>query len=1010
MRINKLKLCAFGPFKNEVIIDFEPINEKGFFLLTGPTGVGKTTIFDAICFALYGETSSSVSSVDKLAKIRSDFADSETPTYVDLDFSLGDNDFFIHREPAQISYSQRTKKEVSRSHQAYLKGKDVFIERASDVTKKVIELIGLNAKQFKQVVMLPQGEFVKFLTGSSDDKMEILRKVFDTLEASSLELAVNDDLTKIKEAICNKNTYLDMIGRNFRFLLADEAIDVSCLQALEIIEQMEKEISCEQKLISEQKAELEKYRLTYSEASKKYIDAKKINEDIDNLKSALQKIKILDDKKTLINDYRDYLKKYPDIMLIDMLEKSFEENSKKSDVLSEQLMTKQEEYIECDNKYIACQKRFTTLEELKPLMDKKKIMISEYNGYLDQFIKAKAINKEMGMLALRNEKLDNDCKKLVLENETLKEKYKNKVDKEKQKALYQEELQQVKGQLQTVEKTKKAFSLLIEKRKKLAQLQQHALESNKEYQSLLSIQLQINEQIINNKAYEIAINLKENMPCPVCGSIDHPRLATKPMDIKYDKTSIDNEVKELVNTCLDDRVLVSNMALEVKQVEESIVELLGGQGVEKLSYDSLCAKEQFLLQEEESVDKKITEIEEFLEENAKALVIQELNEDKIVTINKEINDNKLAIMKLSGQILNLDDLESEDYYKKQIIEYEQETNTFEKTYNELIANINKLAIKRSEYSSQIKNMQNNQEEMAQNNKEILIKIKEKKEVLQIDDYKKYLLSSENKKRYENEVENHDKEYHLQKATIISLQTATKDTIYQDLTALKEEISVLEKRVEDKQSYVSNLEAVNKQNEEMFKDYQKTYQSFTKEYEHYEMVNNLSQMLNGRVGNRVSIERYMIFNYFEQILYEANIKLLRMTNNRYQLSRKESKKGNASAGLDIDVYDYYTGKYRDVRTLSGGESFKSALCLALGLSEVIRNKASGIIIETIFIDEGFGSLDPESLDLALNTLNEMRLNGHVVGIISHVEELKQRIDAKVFVQSNNEGSYIKTITV
>lgn len=851
MRLKKLIMQAFGPFKDKVVIDFEKDKiDKGLLLITGDTGAGKTTIFDAICYALYGNTSGDTREANSL---RSDWASNDMDTYVDLEFYYKNKLYEIKRSP---EYTRKKKNGIGETKQvatseANINGK--IITKLTDVNKEIESLIGLDYKQFRQVAMLSQGEFSKFLLAPSLEKTTIFRKIFNTEFYDLLQnklksnmLSKKDEIEKIKDKIETERKNLESII-NIYGLSNDETINI-----------LTKEIQNKSDAVLLAKKERDKVNDEKTKLSTEISNINKMNKNILIYEDVNHKLDELIKNNSDINKEKEKYNYNVNIAtyITNILDKLTSSNKLLSD--------KKEKYNQ--NK--------KDLESKQKEYNEKENYFQKIENYVEH---ADKLNTEINYLINKNKDYDNYISK-VSELELVKKEYKSLVNEyQKQESLYE----------------------------------------NMRMKYYLNISV------------EIAETLKDGEECPVCGSKEHPRLATE-VECDYTKEDIEECEKNLKK--IDNSRKLKEALIE--QINKIIKEFNFKENIniveEKNKNNELLNQKK---KEKEKLDiefREISSIKQKLSSMIKSLEssISIFKED-IESLEKDIKEYNVKLDNLYSE----NNTNYEDYQNNRLDKYE---------LNSLKNKIDNYDSCKKEYESTIK-----------------------------------LLESE--VRGKKVIDVKEKENQLNE--LIELYSKN-DNLYASLNATLEKLK----------SSTSNIKNYLKDNKQI--------------QDEYNVIKLLSDTANGTLTGkqRITFENYVQSYFMQSVLVEANKRLIKMTDSRYELKRKETEtKLNVKTGLDFSIFDSYTGKERDVASLSGGEKFKASLALALGLSDTISNTHGGIRIDSLFIDEGFGSLDTESLNQALNILTDLSSNDKLIGVISHVTELISRIDNKIIVNKTSTGS-------
>ena len=913
MRPIKLTVSAFGPYAGKMEFDFDKLGTGGLYLITGDTGAGKTTIFDAITYALYGDPSGNNREV---SMFRSKYADIKTPTFVRLVFNYKGKEYAIERNPEYERAAQRgtgLTKQTAGVELILPDGKP--LTKTKEVENAINNIIGINRDQFCQIAMIAQGDFLKLLIAPTKDRIEIFRHIFKTKLYSDLQsrlkseaAALDNSCSKIKQSI---SQYISGISCGDSSLLFTEVTKAknSELPTDECIELIEK-------LISEDTAAEEKTAYSISEIEKQ-LDVLKINiergENYLKAKSAFEQNEIKISRLT-----EDKLS----------LTKALEEAQKKTSVQEE--LTKASATIESQLP------EYDELSQKESTFKNNALNIDKNNALLVK------TSKEI-------EDLKTEIERLTEESKALQRSGEQKLLFENQKSIHKENLSKLNTLLKSMEDLKKIA----------AEYKEAALiyEQKKAVANELDLSFKAKSNLyLDAQAGLLAETLVDNMPCPVCGSLSHPQKAVKPTDVpKKDELDALQSKLSKANAEANEASLKAGNLIGIKKEKtdttvSSIKELLGDIDMNNAT---------------DITRSKIAELEsniKVLDQNIRA---EEKNIARKEAIEVRLPQSRARVEELQNSITAISNT---------ISTLTSENNSL----NERIIDLkSKLAFdSKLEATKEI-----------QKNKEKILKIKEDIEqaTKRLNECNENLASAnatktELKKQMENKQEV-DLEAEKQKmAELTSNKT--------HLSKNKENIH---SRIVNNQSNHDNIKLKSSELIDIEKK--------------YTWVKALSDTANGTITgkDKIMLETYIQMHYFDRIISRANSRLMIMTDGQYDLIRREdsiSKVGQT--GLDLDVIDHYNGTTRSVKSLSGGESFKASLALALGLSDEIQSSAGGIQLDTMFIDEGFGSLDEDSLSQAMNALASLANNNKLIGIISHVGELKQKIDKQIVVKKDKTG--------
>lgn len=1000
MRPLTLSLKNFGPYE-KANFDFTKFTDSPLFLISGKTGSGKTTLFDALCFALYGETSGQNRTPKEM---RSQFAKGETR--VNFTFSVKKTMYEITRLPEQ--WVPKKKGEGERLQPGKVTLTEIIEEKkvaqwkkVTEVNEKIYQLLGLDLSQFIQVVLLPQGEFRRFLVADSAEKEKVLRRLFSTTLylnwGKYLKEQVKEKGNLLKETQLKKQILLDQVAENFteenlkkRY---EEKIDVTGKRektyekAKIATEQAEKSLA-EKTLQVEKRATLE--RLKNEDTSDKKQQQNELNKEIQLLEK-VKEIKVTFEKT---QEVKEKLKTFQ------LRKESLEKNLK--------------EATSC------LQEKETVLEELlkdtEPLG--KKETLRNLLQAEDSYEEVSSLNERIKKDTLLLEKKKQEVTHLTDEVKVLEEKLaslslkadlpsvmeKEKLLLEKKYTLNQEEthfsqLEKLKIAHETFEKKLSQLSLEIKTKEK------DFLEKEKSFKKAQSAWA--HEQIAH-----LASLLEENQPCPLCGSTTHPAPA---QFLKGDLKKLEEEKLTQEKIFRDSQEgLISwkeKLQGQKKQAEKSCLEYeekkaQGQQTYEKFLQEKETFAEESLLVAKEKAEQKeiatqITTVTEKVKEKTAAL--------HLVTEEKENFQKQLGLKMMKKETLekNLDQaLLPKEHRRKVKEKLTEEVRQFEKNLAEVREAKDNLAKESLTLTTQLKE-----------NQQLLLEEKRKKEECE-KEFKQALSAADileatflekldqvsHLPQLKEEKEQLDRLLQELQIKIATLkQEVTTEDIH--LPQLEERLAELKMQLTKEQNayYEEKNQLLHLEN--ILKQVTSLNDSLGKKEKELNDWFMLSQVANGDGLYKISLERHVLQESFLQVLNKANEKLQFLSFGRYFLSLdNESKGAKKNSGLEISVYDDYLGDKRRVQTLSGGESFIAALALSLGLGEVIQENSGGVAIELLLIDEGFGSLDTEALDMAITALENIESN-RMIGLISHVKELKDRVISQINVKSLGNGRSI-----
>lgn len=923
MRPTRLTVSAFGPYAEEVTLNLDALGENGLYLITGQTGAGKTSIFDAICYALYDRPSGDVRD-DSM--FRSKYASADTLTFVELEFICNDKIYVVRRNPEYFRQRIHGVGEAKQLAKAQLKMPDgTIIDRSKkEVTKKIEEIIGLDRDQFLQIAMIAQGEFRKVLLSNTEDRKKIFRKIFKTQKFDVVQQRLRE----------KANSLYSEFKSQITSILA-----------------YSKSISC-------------------GENSPYNSNVQKVKEEVTPSSEIISLINdiLLEDGKTrdaLIAETAVLDEKLADISAVIVKAEEYQKGKEDLEKLNEKLPKLAIELKEAEEKYNAEKLKSQGIEAL----DKEQ---SSINAELDLYSELSAIsgdiikNKQvLTFSANEREKIIAKVESLEKEKEELNEAFnllENSIVKE-QKAIAEKE--------QVDNKSKELLSLGHDLSFYLKEEEKYK-EKQKEYIEKSNVSLALNEKynalykiFLDSRAGLMAENLLSGVACPVCGSTTHPKKAEKisgaPTEAELEKLKQDCESAVSVAEALS-RDCASILG-GLKSKKEVLLKALDEFNIDK---DLHLAIDKIRLEYKNALE-KIKEIEEVI-----------IKERENVKRREKIS---LRLPLIDNEIKKLKDEEG--------------------VYSQRIASLSVIINANSERVLVLqKTLKFNGKEDAENRINAIEREKtELKNALELA-----LNSLNDKKGKITNVKAQIEALNRVLSTACDVDLASARLLKERLLEEKKEKTLLKEgivsRINSNLISLENVEKIASKNKET--------------EEKLRWISALSDTANGTLSGKekISFETYVQTGYFDRILRRANIRLRKMTGGQYDLTRRaEIQNYRSQAGLDIDVTDHHNGSIRPIGSLSGGETFKASLALALGLSDEIQSSSGGIKLDTMFVDEGFGSLDGESLSLAISALLDLTEGNKLVGIISHVEELKNRIDKQIIVEKakgGNKGSNAKIV--
>lgn len=1041
MKPLKLTINGFGPYAKTEVIDFSVLNGRNIFLITGPTGSGKTTIFDAISFALFGEASGTSRDNDSL---RSDFATDDVLTYVELDFEIRGKKYSIKRVPKQSVKKSRGDGYTLKSGDAELMlSENKVITGINNVDIEIRSLIGIDKNQFRQIVMLPQGEFRKLLESESKEREEIFRKIFGTHGFQNIQIRLSDKERELRNGI--SNLFLTRTNNITKIDCGENELLEALIQAkdhniTEIITHTKAWLNSDVVLRGNLEELIKKVKENHSEIQKSIAQGEEIN----------RKFKYKEEKEAELKEEKlkkEIIKEKEEQLLQGKMAQRVKGDEENIHTASKKLQSRKIGYEEAVKNVELISERLDRYKkqlEIEEGKEEERQSLVENLGWLkgqEQNVKQYDIKKNT-LVKLKNQLVnkENEKRDLKLNIDLVKKQIEQDNEIINRGIKGEGELLALNATLIKHDKTIRELGNVYKKYKEYEEKCNEYDEKVKEFNVLeekyrdLKLKFEKQDELFKKgQAGLLAKDLKEGVPCVVCGSIHHPNKASmvegiptedelKKLKVKFEeqdkmynelltnlklmKTYKDNnllnnisELQENLRETLTEKFF-SEQSMEARKclifsLGQDLKKAIGQLNTQKLQLQDLLRVKDEKLKEVELLNNRIKDSEILLEgldgEILKIHGMIQGDEQTLRNIEKDIPENLRSLSLLQNQIKS-----SSEILEKLQLDYKLSQENLTKASNKYAASERDRVLKYNELISA-------ENELEQSKIILTNKLNE----IGFKDYQQY------KSCYleDNEIEYLEKEIKSFNENLKSLEALYKKAIddIENLSPVNiDEIKNYELQVKEEEMKLLNQDklifARIKNNETLLKDIEAINSKMGKEEEKYKVIGELSKVANGDNSKKITFERYVLASYFDEIIEAANLRLDKMAAGRFQLKRKEEKgKGRKQEGLELEVFDSYTGKARHVKTLSGGESFKASLSLALGLADVVQSYAGGIIIDTMFVDEGFGTLDPSSLDNAIECLLDLQQGGRLVGIISHVPELKERVDARLEVTSGKDGS-------
>ena len=930
MRPLLLKMSAFGPYAGNTVIEFDKLGDKGLYLICGDTGAGKTTIFDAICYALFGEASGRLRDASML---RSKYADDLTPTEVELLFLHNDKEYRIVRNPEYYRPSKRGGGLTKQPQDACLYMPDGnVISKAKDVNKAVEELLSLNCDQFFQISMIAQGSFRELLISDTNTRQKIFRELFKTGFYLTLQDKLSEARKEISDSVSDSKKSIEQYVRD---IMVDEddvlLIDVENAKAglmltEDVIELIVSLINKDETIANDNENKL-----------------KAVNGELERVNSSIAII------ENAINSKE----------MLDITLKEYEEKKPMEEAANAEFEKAKIELAKKDG----IVKELSTIEaEIKKNEDIKKTEALVNRLSADENNKT----EKLSLLSDEKEQKAGVLSELKSELDGLKnvgvsiEEYKNKLEK----------LDESINELNELKKEHKKF---IRGQQELEELTDKYIEDNNEFKRLRDIYEEMEQAFRDGQAGILAATLTDGEKCPVCGSLAHPDKAKLTDEIPSEEKL--NEAKDNASKARDKANEASSFLRSRRTFVELIKEQLINNAVELFSDSDIDEdKDLFISNLESNIESRIFEITTLRNDINDKLN----NEKRRETRKKEIEDNLIS------------------EYEKKLKLIDEDIASLNIEIAGINASINENKLKAKEIKESLIFSDMSDAEIRRN--ELTYTLNSIQQLYDI------------KEQERNQI--HDEVTKLT-SKIESLKKSLEGIEITDVTDKKAKKTELEYKRNDLIKKIQEERTRIRINNNVLENIKDKAESLKETEKNLSYITSLSKTANGDLAGKekIKLETYIQTTYFDRIIRRANLRFMEMSSGQYELKRQRVASDiRGQSGLDLVVIDHYNGTERSVRTLSGGESFMASLSLALGLSEEVQSSSGGVSVDTLFVDEGFGTLDSDSLDLAYKALTNVTEGNRLVGIISHVAELRNKIDNQIIVKKEKSGGSVATVRV
>ncbi|WP_276356357.1 AAA family ATPase [Cohnella caldifontis] len=1021
MRPIRLTMTAFGPYKDREVIDFTELGGHRLFLVSGNTGAGKTSIFDAICFALYGEASGEDRSDVRL--LRSQFASDDAYTSVEFEFELKRRTYRILRQLPHVKQGNKSATGEKYEFVETTGGKEtMMVDRYTvrQINERVHGLIGLTKDQFSQIVMLPQGEFRKLLTSDTENKEEILRKIFRTHLYKHVAERLNEKRKEAQGAWELGKHDLDVQMLNLRLAMAERegselhrVLAEDNYNAFQVLEALDAELAWYEEETVRRKAKMDEETRLLKEKVERYHQAVQLNEQFEDLARKRGDRENRERLAPEVERKRERLALAGKTLPLQVLERNVldageEVRSKEQSVMAagEALRRAEAGLRLTEETYRQEERQGERREGLVRELERLARDLPKVQALESRKTRLGELERELGRAA-------EDLKAAESRAAALQEERKAAAERIRKLEESVRRLPEASEKLERLRREAKVLQDGLKLAKELETLRPDEREQKERYDQASMAYAELEARWLEGQAGQLALHLHDGKPCPVCGSTEHPHKAAAEGETPSKETlELRRRLKaESESAYLAARAKREHQEAQLKAIEEEAA-LLGYASAEFAgAYEALVeegkrtsADVTRMKEEQTALDKLRSELERAEKSLEAAMAEREKNAEKHAGLLTAYSTEKALYEETLGSVP--EDIRSLASLRQRVSAAEAEKARLESAWRSAQESYRqageKLAAAKAHLAGaegQLVEARGKREKAEGEFRAELARAGFPSE----EAYRGAKMPEADREALKREIERFDAELAAVRKQVEELEAQLRDKSPADLAALAEEAASLEQRTEAARQSLAQAQdqlAKGKEGREKLVQAERQWKQAEKAFQ---LVKDLYDVVRGENRFKISFERYLLVEFLDRILQAANQRLQTVSGGQFYLARSgRVEKHGRQSGLGLDVYDNYTGQFRDVKTLSGGEKFNASLCLALGMADVIQAYEGGISLETMLIDEGFGSLDEESLGKAIDTLVQLQKTGRLIGIISHVQELKQAIPAVLEVKKSAEG--------
>ncbi|GEM04268.1 nuclease SbcCD subunit C [Halolactibacillus miurensis] len=1030
MRTLFLEFQAFGPYKHKQTLDFTELGEESLFLITGPTGAGKTTIFDAICFSLYGKASGTDRDHDTL---RSDFSSHDTDTFVRFTFSVGDETYRVLRKPKQWIPKLRGEGLKEEPATAVLEtcidGAFVVTEsKINEVNDKIKRVLGLDYDQFLKMIMIPQGEFRRLISENSQEREQILQKLFQTAKYAELQDYFKDKAKEQAQQLADLQQRLQFEWQRIPW---DSEVEVDQLTTTQLIERLETKMRETKQHIQHNETKQTELKQSMDQKNRALQHQTHLLEAFSDYETKQQELAVLLEKEPEITKKRQTLEAAEKAATLDYYYQDYQSRkqevqnkSTERDTVLKKVANVTQAFHEQQAEFDRLHKQVDTFDSVK---DDLKAAKQQREDWLTYEKKTDSLIEQGNHLRTLTETYEEKQATLSTLATAIKEKEvilnaRHEMEASYLKVLNEQEKQETV--LKKLSEAKTATQTLAQLRKTYKDEQTQLQSFETAVEKAKQKETETDKRWRDGYANRLKEALSSGEPCPVCGSKEHPGARHTQVALVSDAVlqaaKTDREQKE--QALRQKQAELAELKLKGTYQREKVDGLLKDVSKDNASTSDVSALQEWIDEREaqltdvkkevkhyEEQKRRLSELGTTLEKETKQYsnLEAELNAlmDTIVkekeTVQKletecELLKQRLPIAEMTFRQFEAQFKDKQTKLKTFEIEYEQadkKRRQLETDKQTLETELNSL----TRYLTELREKETDRQAAFQQQ---LIDSAFHSEA----DFLTARQPADVRETLKREIQTFDEARQTLAVHINTLTDRINDQEKPDIAPLKAELSVLDERYNTLVKETTRLEELFELMAQVRKKVNQQLDTIKQAEQQYQTIKKLADLSRGENHLKLSFERFVLSSFLDDILVKANQRLVELTDYRYQLRRShEIAKRGAQSGLDLEVIDHHTSKVRSVKTLSGGEGFKASLSLALGMADVVQAYSGGIQLDTLFIDEGFGTLDDISLEQAINTLKGLSQKNRILGIISHVPQLKEEIYAKLDITTSPNGS-------